>query len=202
MRLLNSPLLTAASFAAFVLVSCVPPAATDEEKSEALGTVAFDPLVIKNLPRYAMLRDFLDPWIDTLISTRDAQHLVKFVNGSRDGRKDTTYAERSECYTFFEGNSQYDLTTSPPFLQERLDSLFHQFGAQEIRSFEVCVEGRVVIEIRSDTVTENLSVTHELIWDPLHKPDRVNTSTYILDKDTLLSSGCTYRLGLVEDRGW
>ncbi|MEO8066145.1 MAG: hypothetical protein ABI599_00490 [Flavobacteriales bacterium] len=181
---------------------CTAPAASPEELASALGSVAYDQGVIDNLQRYQALSTFLHAHIDTLIAVRDAHHFVTFVNGGRDGLRDTTYTVPEDCHSFFEGNERYDLRTAPPFLHERLDSLFHQFPSHRIHSFGICAEGRVVIGVRADKVTATLTAMHELIWDPERKPDRPRTNTYILDKDTLLPTGCIYRIGLVEDRGW
>ncbi len=183
-------------------LSCAPPAASPEELSAALGTVPFDQGVIADLPRYRTLFEFVHTHIDTLIAARDARHFVTFVNGSRDGKRDTTYTTPEECYAFFEHNDQYDLNTAPVFLREQLHQLFHQFSTTRIRSFEICEEGRVVIGIRQDDLTETLEAMHELIWDPRRNEDRLKTITYVLDKDTLLARDCIYRIGLVEDLGW
>ncbi|MBK7383578.1 MAG: hypothetical protein IPI81_09610 [Flavobacteriales bacterium] len=183
-------------------VSCTPPAASPEELAAALGTVSYDQDVMADLSRYEALSKFLQAHIDTLITTRDAMHMVTFVQGSRDGHRDTTYAVPVDCHLFFEQNEQYDLHTAPTFLRKQLDSLYHQFSAKRISSFEVCSEGRVVIGIHTDHITQTLEATHELIWDPNGQPDRPRTKRYILDKDTLLPPGCIYRIGLIEDRGW
>ncbi len=181
-------------------LSCKPPA-SPEELLAALNTVSFDQAVIADFPRYRTLFEFLHAHVDTLIAARDARHFVTYVNGSRDGKRDTTYATPEECYVFFEHNDQYDLNTAPVFIRDELHHLFHQFSATQIQSFEVCEEGRVVIIIRQDNPTETLEAMHELIWDPRLKEDRPRSSTYVLDKDTILSPDCIYRIGLVEDLG-
>jgi hypothetical protein len=185
-----------------VCYSCTPPAATPDELVAALSSVPYDQRVIGDLPRYESLALFLLTHVDTLIATRNATRTVTFVNGTSDSQRDTTYVVPEDCHTFFEGNDRFDLKTAPPFLQQGLVSLFHQFAHGQIQSFEVCEEGRVVLGVRSEKVTGTLWAEHELIWDPFGRGDRPNTLTYILDKDTVLPPGCIYRIGLVEDRGW
>lgn len=184
-----------------ICVGCMPPAATSEELAAALSSVHFDQKVIGDMPRYDSLSLFLRLHVDTLIATRNATHTVTFFSGTRDGQRDTTYVVPEDCHTFFEGNDRFDLKTAPPFLQHVLDSLFHNFTPGQINSFEVCSEGRVLIGVRAEKLTETLRAEHELIWDPQGLEDRPKRMTYILDKDTLLTSGCIYRIGLVEDRG-
>lgn len=179
--------------------SCMPPAATPEELAAGLACVPFDQKLISDVPRYESLALFIQTHADTLVTMRNTTRMVTFVNGTRDGLHDTTYLVPKDCHTYFEGNDQYDLKPAPPYLHHRLDSLYHQFSKEHISSFEVCQDGRVVIGVRSEKVTETLMAEHQLIWDPKAKP---STSTYIQGKDTLLPSGIIYRIGLVEDRGW
>ena len=182
-------------------VGCVPPAANDQELAAALENVRYDYDVVADLQRYELLSSFLQTHVDTLIAARNVANMVTFVNGSRDGLRDTTYAVSEKCHVFYEGNDRCDMRTAPAYLQHALDSLYHQFTKQRVQSFEVCEEGRVVICVRQEVLTETLSATHELIWDPNGKKERPKTSTYVLDRDTLLQDGVIYRIGLVENRG-
>jgi len=172
----------------------VPKPATEEQKKQVMEKVNFDQSIIASLSQYDKLKDFLLTYGDTIIAYRDSRNVVHVHGG---GGKVDTVLERQDCYNFFQGNSNYDITNVPDFLKPRLDSIYRAIGDGNIKSFEVCKDKKVRIEVRSEGGENGLYRSHNLMWNTKKERDYA----YSNNKDTLLNGNCVYRIGMTEHHG-
>ncbi|MEP6467169.1 MAG: hypothetical protein ABJB05_12745 [Parafilimonas sp.] len=181
----------------FLLMSCdfpVPRPATEDQKKQVMNNVVFDQTLIAGINRYDNLKDFLLKYGDTIISYRDSRNYVVEVESAN---KMDTVLQKQDCYNFFLGNRSYDITNVPNFLRTQLDSIYHQIGDSNIKSFEVCKDGKINIEAKSEDRQNGLFISHNLMWNTKMQKDYA----YSDNKDTLLNRNCIYRIGMTEDHG-
>lgn len=184
-------------FGFLLLTACnfgVPKFATEEQKKQLMKNSKFDQSIILGISVYDELRDFLLKYADTIILYRDSKNFVIEVGGNND--KDTVY-QKSSCYNFFQGNSNYDISNVPNFLKAKLGSIYKKIDHQFIKSFKVCRDKKISIEVRSESRKNGLYISHELIWNGKEERDYV----YIDSKDTTINSNYIYRIGMTEHHG-
>ena len=184
---ITSLLLTACDFG-------MPTFATEEQKKEVMKKAKFDGDIILNIPAYDELKDFLFKYSDTITSYRDSKNIVIEVGGA--GKTDTLL-HKSDCYNFFQGNINYDITNVPDFLKRRLGSIYNKLGDRFIKSFEICKKKKITIEVRSEGGRNGLYISHVLIWNGKIERDYA----YIDNKDTAINGNCIYRIGMTEEHG-
>jgi hypothetical protein len=117
------------------------------------------------------------------------------INVGAGGKNNDTVLERQNCYTFFQGNPQFDITNAPGFLKPKLDSIYKAIGEQNIRQFEICLDKRVIIDAKFENKEHGLYVKHELIWNP------GDLEKYPDCKDTIINSDYIYHISLEENHG-
>lgn len=179
-------LLTACDFAG-------PTFATREQRKQAMHNARFDQTIISDIYRYNDLKNFLHSYSDTIISYRDSRNYMD----TYDGNKTETVLQRQDCYSFSEGNSSDDITDIPDFLKPKLDSILSTLGDTAVRSFKVCKDKKINIDVRLKECGNGLYIFHNLIWNSKIERDY----SYIDSKDTLINRDCVYRIGLIEDHG-
>lgn len=172
----------------------VPKPATEEQKKQAMNNAIFDQAIISNINRYDNLKYFLLTYSDTIISYRNSKNYVIEISS---GGKTDTVLQKQDCYNFFQGNSYYDITNVPAFLRAKLDSIYHAIGDNNIKSFEVCKDKKITIEVRMLGGENGLYVSHNLMWNIKMQTDHA----YSKNKDTLLNENCIYRIRMTEDHG-
>jgi hypothetical protein len=172
----------------------VPTPATDEQKKQAMHNAVFDQTIVSGVSRYDDLKNFLLSYGDTIISYRDNRNYVIEVHG---GGKTDTVPQKEDCYNFFQGNHNYDITNVPDFLKPKLDSIYHAIGEGNIKSFVVCKDKKIRIEVRSEGGENGLYVLHNLMWNEKTETDYA----YSDNKDTLINGDCIYRIGMIEHHG-
>ena len=180
-----------------LLASCdfmVPTPAIEEQKKRAMENAKFDQAIITGISKYDELKNFLLSYDDTIISFRDSKNYVIRVHG---GGKTDTVLEKQDCYNFFQGNSNYDITNVPGFLKPKLDSIYKEIGDNNIKSFEICKDKKIRIEIRSEGGENGLYISHNLLWNAKIETDYA----YSDNKDTLINGNCIYRIGMTERHG-
>ena len=171
----------------------VPKPATDEQKKQLMKNVKFDQSIIANLSHYDNLKDFLLFYGDTIIAYRDSKNYVIQVYG---GGKMDTVLEKQDCYNFFQGDPSL-ITNVPNFLKHNLDSIYRAIGDGNIKSFAVCKDKKVTIEVRSEGGENGLYTSHNLMWNTKIERDYA----YSDNKDTLLNENWIYRIGMTEHHG-
>ena len=154
----------------------------------------FDEGIILNIPAYDELKDFLLQYSDTIISYRDSKNVVIEIGGA--GKTDTVL-QMSDCYNFFQGNSNCNITNVPDFLKGRLDSIYNKLGDRFIKSFEVCKDKKITFEVQSEGGENGLYISHGLIWNGKVERDYA----YIDNKDTTINGNYIYRIGMTELHG-
>ena len=180
-----------------MLASCDfggPTFATEEQKKYVLNNAEFDEVIIFNISSFDKLKDFLIENSDTIISYRDSKNVVIKVSG---GTKTDTVLQKCECYNFFQGNINYDISNVPDFLKDRLDSIYNTLGDRFVKSFEVCKDKKIRIQVRSDGGENGLYVSHILLWNTKMQKDYAFSD----NKDTMINGDCIYRIGLTEYHG-
>ena len=182
-------------FIVLTLNSCVPTPATEQQKKDKLKSAYFDQNIIKNIDKYESLKTFLENNIDTIIKFRYSKNTAILVRGQ--GQPDSNYLADDNCYNFFQGNSRYEITNVPDNLKKELDSLFISFHENDIKSFEVCKDKKISIEVRSIGGENGLYISHNLLWNTNIERDYA----YDDNKDTLINRNCIYRIGLTEHHG-
>ena len=159
-----------------------------------MDSVIFDLAIISNISRYDDLKNFLLSYKDTIISYRDGKnYLIKVSSG---GNTDTVL-QKQDCYNFSQGNRNYDITNVPDFLKSKLDSIYKAIGGSNIKSFVVCKNKKITIEIRSEGGKYGLYFSHNLMWNTKMEADY----SYTDNKDTLINGNCIYRIGMIEHHG-
>jgi hypothetical protein len=93
---------------------------------------------------------------------------------------------------FFQGHPGFDITNVPDFLKPKLDSIYNAIGDSNIKSFEVCKDKKITIEVRSEGGENGLYISHNLMWNT--KIER--NYAYSDNKDTLINGNCIYRIGM------
>lgn len=182
-------------FTILVLHSCLPTPATKQQKEDAMKSAYFDKNIIKNIGKYENLKIFLEDNIDTIIKFRYSKNTATIVKGQ--GQPDSNYLSDENCYIFFQGNSRYDITNVPDILKNELDCLFNSLSESEIRSFEVCKDKKISIDVRREGGDNGLYIYHNLIWNTKMERDH----EYEDNKDTLINGNCIYRIGMSEHHG-
>lgn len=178
------------AFLIAILNSCSPERVTELEMREVMDKATFDENGIRNLKKYENLKVFLENNIDTIINFRYHKNVVNYLSG--EDKSDSTYLSDDDCYSFFQGNDQYDITNVPDHLKNRLDSLFHTFSEKEFPSFEICKDKKITIEFKRERFDNNLALLHTLIWN-------TKASTELpYNKDSVLLDKCVYRIRLTE----
>jgi hypothetical protein len=172
----------------------IPTPATEEQKKQAMDKAAFDLTVISDSSRYIALRDFLLFYGDTIISYRDNRNYVIVVHG---GNQTDTVLQKQDCYSYFQGNRNYDISNVPDILKQKLDSIYKVIGDNNIRSFEVCKDRKVQIHVRTDGGENGLFISHTLMWNSKLERDYA----YSDNKDTVINGNCIYRIGMTEHHG-
>lgn len=182
-------------FIALTLTSCVTTPATEQQKKDKIKSAYFDQNIIKNIGKYENLKIFLENNIDTIIKFRYSKNTATLVRGQV--QPDSSYLADDNCYNFFQGNSRYDILNVPDNLKKELDSLFHSFNEKDIKSFSVCKDKKISIEVRSKGDENGLYISHNLLWNT----DIEKDNTFDDSKDTLINRNCIYRIGLTEHHG-
>lgn len=170
--------------------SCTPSPITERAKKEVMSKAHFDKKGIQNIAKYENLKSFLEKNMDTIIRFRYHKNIGTYVRG--EGKPDSTYLSDDDCYIFFQGNDDYDITNVPDHLKKELDSLYHSFNEKETPSFEVCKDRKISIEIKRERFENGLALLHTLIWNARSNNDIEYT------KDTVLSNKCMYRIRLTK----
>ncbi|SFM61939.1 hypothetical protein SAMN05428949_0196 [Chitinophaga sp. YR627] len=170
-----------------------PSFATEKEKHTAMHAAVFDKQVIAGMSRYNDLRDFLLRYADTIVAYRNARNYVI----ETDGKTMDTVLQSSECYTFFQGNPNYDIANVPDFLKLKLDSLYHDLGEGNVLSFGICESKQLYIQVKNEKAGDGLYISHELLWNYTMGRDY----KYDNNRDSLIGDNCIYRLGLREEHG-
>ena len=183
-------------FIALTFNACVPTPATEQQKKDKMKSAYFDQNIIKNIGKYENLKIFLENNIDTIIKFRYSKNTATLVRGK--GQSDSNYLADDNCYNFFQGNSRYDIMNVPDNLKKELGSLFHSFNEKEIKSFEVCKDKKISIEVRSEGGENGLYISHNFLWNVNIERDY----DYDDNKDTLINKNCIYRIGLTEHHGY
>lgn len=173
-----------------VFNSCSSPKVTQEEMNETMNKAHFDKQVFQEMKKYENLKTFLEKNIDTIIDFRYHKNIVRHVRG--EAKPDSVYLGNDDCYSFFQGNDQYDITNVPDYLKRELDSLFNTFSKKENLSFRVCKDKMITIEFKQERFENNLALLHTLIWNN----SDLTIRTY--EKDTLLSNKFIYKIRLTE----
>ncbi len=184
-------------FSLFLHTSCnflTPTPATEEEKKQAMDKAVFNQTIISDSSRYNALKNFLLSFGDTIISYRDNRNYVIEVHG---GGITDTVLQKQDCYNFFQSNSNYDITNVPDFLKPKLDSIYKLIGDNNIKSFQICKDRKINIEVRSEGGENGLYISHNLMWNT--KTDR--DYAYSDKKDTLINGTYIYRIGMTEHHG-
>lgn len=145
---------------------------------------------IQDIAKYENLKNFLEKNIDTIIRFRYYKNLV--TNSRGEDKPDSTYLSDDDCYSFFQGNDQYDITNVPNHLKKKLDSLFYSLSEKEITSFEVCKDRKITIELKCERFENGLALLHTLIWNT------TSNNNFAYQKDTVLLNKCIYRIRLTE----
>ncbi|TWV93318.1 hypothetical protein [Chitinophaga pinensis] len=170
-----------------------PSLATEKERKAAMQAAVFDQQIISGVSRYNDLRDFLLRYADTILAYRNASNYVIEIGGNTTD----TVLQSSECYTFFQGNANNDITNVPDFLKLKLDSLYHDLGEGNVMSFTICENKKLNIQVKNETVGNGLYISHELLWN-----DKIRRDYGFDDnRDSLIAENCIYRLGLREEHG-
>lgn len=179
-----------------LLISCdsmVPTPATGKQKKQTMDKAAFDQSIVSGINKYDNLKNFLLYYGDTIIAYRDSRNYV--IEVDRGGKTDTVL-HKQDCYTYFQSNSNYDITNVPDFLKTKLDSICKAIG-NNIKSFGVCKDKKIRMEIRSEGGENGLYISHNLLWNTNMERDY----EYSLNKDTLITGNCIYRIGMTEYHG-
>jgi hypothetical protein len=171
----------------------VPIPATEEQKKQAMDKAAFDQTIVSGIGKYSNLKNFLLSYGDTIIAYRDGRNYVIEVGG---GGKTDTVLQKQDCYNYFQGNPGFDITNVPDFLKPKLDSIYKAIG-DNIKSFEVCKDKKIRIEVRSEGGDHDLYISHNLLWNAKMERDYA----YEDNKDTLINGDCIYRIGMTEYHG-
>jgi|AntAceMinimDraft_17_1070374.scaffolds.fasta_scaffold07896_1 hypothetical protein len=172
-----------------------PNRATKEKIQEKISQADFQIELINDIERFKILKDFLYKNVDSLISFRNSRNIVIQVSGNS---KTDTLLQKQECYTYFRGNSQYDLNSVPDFLKNRLDSIWKLVG-QDVE-FSICKDKKIKIVVKNEKVAEGLYISHEFIWNISTEREK-NKIEYSAQKDSILTNDCIYRIGLTEQYG-
>ncbi|KQR70727.1 hypothetical protein [Pedobacter sp. Leaf176] len=170
--------------------SCSSTPITEQVKTDVLNNAHFDKKGFQNIAKYERLAKFLEKNIDTIIEFRYHKNIVTYSRG--EGKPDLTYLSDDDCYIFFQGNAQFDITNVPDNQKKELDSLFHTFPEKDLTSFEVCKDRKITIEFKRERFDNGLALLHTLIWNI--KPS--SKSTY--NRDSILTNKCIYRIRLTE----
>ena len=182
-------------FIVLTINSCVLTPATEQQKNDKMNSAYFDLNIIKNIDKYENLKMFLENNMDTIIKFRYSKNTATIVRGQ--GQSDSIYLADENCYNFFQGNSRNDITNVPDNLRKELDSLFNSFNEKDIKSFEICKDKKIRIEVRSEGGENGLYISHNLLWNT----DIERDYSYEDNKDTLINRNCIYRIGLIEHHG-
>ena len=180
------------------MTSCdfmIPKPATEEQKKQTMSNALFDKSIISNLTKYKKLKGFLEINIDTIIKFRHSKNTASLTRGQ--GQPDSNYLADDNCYNFFQGNDRYDISNVPDFLKNQLDTIFHSFGDKQIRSFGVCKDKKITIEVRSEGGKNGLYISHTLLWNT----EIEKGNTCVDNKDTIIDKDCIYRIEMTEHHG-
>ena len=177
-----------------IITSCAPRPASEEEKDKALKNAKFDREIIKMISVYERLKNFLEENAESMIAYRDSKNEVTYIRGQ--GLPDSTYFQKEDCYSFFEGNKNYNITNVPGNIKQQLKDIFSSIGKEKINSFTVCLDKKITIEAAVERIENGIFISHDLIWNSKSEKDY----RYSLNKDTILNEKCIYRIGLTENQ--
>lgn len=148
--------------------------ATKAERQKTWQDAHFEEHIAVNTHAYDELVKFLEQNADTITSYRRTHGSLGIDN----------------CYTFFQGNTSYDITNVPAFLKAKLDTIYTRLGDENIRQFTICKDKKIMVEVRTDEKEKGLYISHRLLWNTKMETQGGFSNT----KDTLLDDNCIYRL--------
>lgn len=178
--------------------SCSGQSATRKEAEAAFKKATYDSLLIKDINKYTVLKDFLVDNLDTITTYRNRNNKVSFIGAN--AHVDSIRQVDEPCWLFTVARGPYDITHVPEFTRSKLDGLIKGLGEDRLANFTICDDKTLTFNVRfvGNPGVNNLKVLHKLTWNKVAS----NADGYDFVKATPLEDKWTYNICVFRNQGW